>query len=333
MAQTKDVYMNVLLSIDNLSTHFSTSRGIIKAVDDVSFQLLEGEVLGLVGESGSGKSMTCRSILRLVPGTGRIVSGKICYRGDDIMQWPEEKLVHYRGAEVSMILQEPMTALNPVLTVGHQIEETIKQHEPVSNTEARQRAIELMKLVGIPSAERRIDEYPHQFSGGMRQRVMIAISLACQPKILLADEPTTALDVTIQDQIIRLVRELQEKIGMAVIWVTHDLGVVAQLCDKVAVMYAGRIAEVAPVLELFERSRHPYTLGLMQSIPSGGNREENRLVPIKGAPPNLLNLPSGCAFKPRCSHASEICDTPDIPLKEVTPNHFTACIRFEEIWK
>ncbi len=325
--------MNVLLSIDNLSTHFSTSRGIIKAVDDVSFQLLEGEVLGLVGESGSGKSMTCRSILRLVPGTGRIVSGKICYRGDDIMQWPEEKLVHYRGAEVSMILQEPMTALNPVLTVGHQIEETIKQHEPVSNTEARQRAIELMKLVGIPSAERRIDEYPHQFSGGMRQRVMIAISLACQPKILLADEPTTALDVTIQDQIIRLVRELQEKIGMAVIWVTHDLGVVAQLCDKVAVMYAGRIAEVAPVLELFERSRHPYTLGLMQSIPSGGNREENRLVPIKGAPPNLLNLPSGCAFKPRCSHASEICDTPDIPLKEVTPNHFTACIRFEEIWK
>ena len=324
--------MNSLLSVENLETHFFTSRGIIKAVDGVSIDLAEGEVLGLVGESGSGKSMTCRSILRLVPASGKIVGGKIKYKNEDILTWPEEKLVNYRGAQVSMILQEPMTALNPVVTVGHQIVETIRQHEDISREEAKTRAVDLMKMVGIPIPERRINEYPHQFSGGMRQRVMIAISLACRPKVLLADEPTTALDVTIQDQIIRLVRDLQQQMGMSVIWVTHDLGVVAQLCDRVAVMYGGKIVELANVIDLYENSHHPYTLGLMESIPSGGNRMENRLTPINGSPPNLLNLPVGCAFKPRCRYATTQCNSEDQPLKKINPNHFSACIRCEEIW-
>jgi oligopeptide/dipeptide ABC transporter ATP-binding protein len=325
--------MDNILRVENLETHFFTYAGIIKAVDNVSFELADGEVLGLVGESGSGKSMTCRSILRLIPESAKIVGGKIYYKNEDILSWPENKLIHYRGEQVAMILQEPMTALNPVVTIGNQIEETILQHENISSGEARKKVIELIRMVGIPVPEQRIKEYPHQFSGGMRQRVMIAIALACRPKILLADEPTTALDVTIQDQIIRLIRDLQKQIGMSVVWVTHDLGVVAQLCDRVAVMYAGRIVEMAKVIELYENSRHPYTVGLLESVPAGGDRYENRLIPIPGTPPNLANLPPGCAFKPRCRFATDKCNDPIIPLVEVIPNHYTACVRYKEIWR
>ncbi|MCJ7622712.1 MAG: ABC transporter ATP-binding protein [Anaerolineaceae bacterium] len=323
--------MKEILKIENLKTHFKLQDGLVKAVDGISFSVTEGEVLGLVGESGSGKSMTCRSILRLVPEPGKIVDGKILYNGEDILKWPENQLVQYRGKQVSMILQEPMTALNPVWTIGDQIIETIVQHENVSQSEARDRSIELLRMVGIPVAQRRMNEYPHQFSGGMRQRAMIAIALTCRPKVLLADEPTTALDVTIQDQIIRLVQDLQQETGMSVVWVTHDLGVVAQICDRVAVMYAGKIMEMADVIELFENSRHPYTLGLMESIPTG-ELKGKKLVPIQGNPPDLLNLPAGCPFAPRCRFMIEACKTADIPLRPVNPGHYSACIRFREIW-
>jgi len=324
--------MGDLLRVENLKTYFKTQNGVIKAVDDVSFSVTQGEVLGLVGESGSGKSMTCRSIMRLIAHPGKIVSGKIWFQGEDILSWPMNRLVNYRGAQVSMILQEPMTALNPVQTVGLQIEETIIQHERISKNSARDRSIELFRKVGIPAPERRIKEYPHQFSGGMRQRVMIAIALACRPKVLLADEPTTALDVTIQDQIIRLVEALQDEMGMSVVWVTHDLGVVAQLCDRVAVMYAGHIMELADVIELFENSRHPYTRGLLESIPSGETREVQKLIPIQGQPPDLCNLPAGCPFIPRCRYSDKSCTSADLTLREVKPGHLSACKRFEEIW-
>ncbi|MGB9593166.1 MAG: ABC transporter ATP-binding protein [Anaerolineae bacterium] len=319
------------MRVENLRTYFTVPDGIVKAVNGVSFTVAQGEVLGLVGESGSGKSMTCRSIIRLVPPPGRIVGGHIYYRGEDILEWPAEKLSQFRGREVSLILQEPMTALNPVLTIGDQIVETIREHEDISRSAAREKAVDLLRMVGIPEPVRRLEDYPHQFSGGMRQRAMIAIALACSPKVLLADEPTTALDVTIQDQIIRLVQELQEQFGMSVIWVTHDLGVVAQLCHRVAVMYGGMIMELADVTTLFENSRHPYTLGLMESIPKGTARE-TRLVPIPGQPPNLLNLPEGCPFAPRCRYATEECSNGNVALQEVSPNHYSACIRIREIW-
>jgi oligopeptide transport system ATP-binding protein len=324
--------MTPILEVKNLKTHFHILEGVVRAVDGVSFSVEPDEVLGLVGESGSGKTMTCRSILRVVPSPGEIVEGEIFYRGQDVLAWPESRLTRFRGSEVSMILQEPMTALNPVLSIGDQIVETIMQHNDVSRAEARRQSIEALRSVGIPSPERRLKEYPHQFSGGMRQRAMIAIALACQPQVLLADEPTTALDVTIEDQIIRLIRDLQEEMGMSVIWVTHDLGVVAQLCDRVAVMYAGLIMELADVIELFESSRHPYTHGLMESIPTGASRQ-NRLVPIPGQPPDLLNLPAGCPFEPRCRYAVDRCRTADVPLRPVGPGHQSACIRFEEIWQ
>jgi len=324
--------MSDLLRVENLRTHFQMQEGVVRAVDGISFSLAPGEVLGLVGESGSGKSMTCRSILRVVPAPGKIVEGHIYYRDEDVLTWSEARLTQFRGREVSMILQEPMTALNPVLSIGEQIGETIVEHEDIPRRDAHNRALELLRLVGIPSPERRIQEYPHQFSGGMRQRAMIAIALACKPQILLADEPTTALDVTIQDQIIRLIVDLQRELGMSVVWVTHDLGVVAQLCHRVAVMYAGRIVELADVTDLFENSRHPYTYGLMESIPTGTSGE-GKLVPIPGQPPNLLNLPPGCPFEPRCRYAVPNCRTSDIPLRPVSPRHASACIRFEEIWQ
>ncbi len=323
--------MDEVLRVENLKTYFTAHDGVVKAVDDVSFSVHPGEVLGLVGESGSGKSMTCRSIMRVVPPAGRIVGGHIYYGGEDILTWPDSRLKAFRGSEVSMILQEPMTALNPVLSVGEQIVETIVEHESIARTDALERAIELLRLVGIPGPERRVKEYPHEFSGGMRQRAMIAIALACRPQILLADEPTTALDVTIQDQIIRLVQSLQAELGMGVVWVTHDLGVVAQICDRVAVMYAGQIMESADVIELFENSRHPYTHGLMESIPRTGSRQ-GQLIPIPGQPPNLLNLPPGCPFAPRCRYATEECQAQRVSLREVSPGHLSACIRFEEIW-
>ncbi len=319
-----------LLRIDNLRTVFRLADGVVKAVDGVSLSVAEGEVVGLVGESGSGKSITCRSIMRLLPPSARIEGGQIYYRGENVLTWSEHALTAWRGGEVSMILQEPMTALNPVLTIGEQIIETILQHEKIDKTAARRRAVDALKRVGIPAAERRLDEYPHQFSGGMRQRAMIAIALACRPKLLLADEPTTALDVTVQDQIIRLVQDLQRELGMSVVWVTHDLGVVAQLCDRVAVMYAGQIVELASVIDLFEESRHPYTRGLLESVPSG--ERGLGLIPIPGQPPDLLDLLPGCAFAPRCRYATERCTEAAPPLRSVKPGHASACIRFEEIW-
>jgi oligopeptide/dipeptide ABC transporter ATP-binding protein len=320
-----------VLQIEGLKTYFFTSDGVVKAVDGVSLSVAEAEVIGLVGESGSGKSMTCRSIMRVIPASGKIVGGHIYYQGQDVLAWPDRQMTQFRGREVSMILQEPMTALNPVRTIGDQIIETIVQHENISRSEAQVRAVHLMKRVGVPAAERRLKEYPHQFSGGMRQRAMIAIALACKPQVLLADEPTTALDVTIQDQIIRLVVDLQSELGMSVVWVTHDLGVVAQLCHRVAVMYAGRIVELAGVIELFENSHHPYTHGLMESIPTSVSCQGS-LVPIPGQPPNLLNLAPGCAFAPRCRYALDACRSADTPLRPVTDGHWSACIRFEEIW-
>ncbi len=323
--------MAEILRVENLKTYFKLQEGLVKAVDGISFTVNEGEVLGIVGESGSGKSMTCRSILRLIPEPGKIIAGKIFYKDQNIMGWSESRLNDYRGKEVSMILQEPMTALNPVWTVGDQMIETLMEHEGVSQAEAKSRSIELLRMVGIPVPERRINEYPHQFSGGMRQRAMIAIALSCRPKVLLADEPTTALDVTIQDQIIKLVQDLQAETGTSVVWVTHDLGVVAQMCDRVAVMYAGRIVEMTDVFELFENSRHPYTLGLLESIPTG-ELKGKKLIPIQGNPPDLLNLPAGCAFAPRCRYATDACRSADPQLRMVKPGHFSACIRFEEIW-
>jgi len=323
--------MAEILKVENLKTYFKLQDGLVKAVDGISFSVNEGEVLGIVGESGSGKSMTCRSILRLIPEPGKIIEGKIIYKDQNIMDWSESQLNEYRGKEVSMILQEPMTALNPVWTVGDQMIETLMEHEGLTQAEAKARSIDLLRLVGIPVPERRINEYPHQFSGGMRQRAMIAIALSCRPKVLLADEPTTALDVTIQDQIIKLVQDLQAETGTSVVWVTHDLGVVAQMCDRVAVMYAGRIVEMTDVIELFENSRHPYTLGLMESIPTG-ELKGKKLIPIQGNPPDLLNLPAGCAFAPRCRYAADACKTADPQLRMVKPGHLSACIRFEEIW-
>jgi oligopeptide/dipeptide ABC transporter ATP-binding protein len=320
-----------VLQIEGLKTYFFSSDGVVKAVDGVSLSIAEAEVIGLVGESGSGKSMTCRSIMRVIPASGKIVGGHIYYQGQDVLAWPDSQMTQFRGREVSMILQEPMTALNPVRTIGDQIIETIVQHENVSRSEAQVRAVTLMKRVGVPAAERRLKEYPHQFSGGMRQRAMIAIALACKPKVLLADEPTTALDVTIQDQIIRLVQELQQDMGMSVVWVTHDLGVVAQLCHRVAVMYAGKIFELADVVELFENSHHPYTRGLMHSIPAGASRH-GQLASIPGQPPNLLDLAPGCPFAPRCSYTTSRCRAEEIVLRPVSPRHYSSCLRFEEIW-
>jgi peptide/nickel transport system ATP-binding protein len=323
--------MSEILRIENLKTYFYTRAGIAKAVDGISFSVDRGEVFGLVGESGSGKSMTLRSILRLVPWPGRIVEGHIYYQGDDILAWPDGELIDLRGSEIATIFQEPMTALNPVMRVGNQIMEALQEHENLTGKALRGRAIELLRLVGIPAPERRLKEYPHQFSGGMRQRAMIAIALACTPKLLLADEPTTALDVTIQDQILRLVVDLQEQLHMSVIWVTHDLGVIGMICERVAVMYAGEIVEIGRVANVLTEPRHPYTLGLLESIPAP-ERRDNALVPIPGVPPAAQDYPSGCRFHPRCRFATEECKQAATPLVQIKPGHFSACIRVAEIW-
>jgi oligopeptide/dipeptide ABC transporter ATP-binding protein len=324
--------MDELLRVEKLKTHFFTREGIAKAVDGVSFSVAPGEVFGLVGESGSGKSMTLRSILRLVPHPGRIIDGHVFYQGEDILSWPKSRLTAFRGSEISMIFQEPMTALNPVLRVGDQILETLQEHRDLNKEEARDRAIELLRLVGMPSPERRLREYPHEFSGGMRQRVMIAIALTCSPRILLADEPTTAVDVTLQDQILRLIMDLQEQLQMSVIWVTHDFGVIAMICKRVGVMYAGKLLEVADVSKILTEPRHPYTLGLLGSIPSYDGRRE-QLIPILGSPPDVRHPPSGCSFHPRCRFAIEECERVDMSLRQVSPGHLSACIRVAEIWK
>jgi len=319
---------DILLEVKDLRTHFITGENTVKAVNGVSFSVRRGETFGLLGESGCGKSATCRSITRLINPPGQIIGGEILYEGTDLLKLPMDKLRCLRGREISMIFQEPMTALNPVLPIRTQIFESLDPQ--MSRAQKRARALELMHLVGIPSPEKRIDEYIHQFSGGMRQRVMIAIALASQPRLLLADEPTTALDVTIQDQIMKLIGGLKKRMNMSVILVTHDLGVVSQMCDRVAVMYAGHVMELCDTVTLFFHSRHPYTHGLFRSLPYGkGTR--TRLEPIAGAPPSLESLPAGCPFEPRCDWAEECCRAGLPPLTEVAEGHFTRCYFYAKL--
>jgi peptide/nickel transport system ATP-binding protein len=316
-----------LLSVRGLRTEFRTDDGTFPAIEEVSFELAEGEVLGIVGESGSGKSVTALSILRLIPSPpGRIVAGQVLLDGRNLLELSERRMRQVRGAEIAMIFQEPMTSLNPVLTVGAQIVETIRYHERIGAQAARGRALDLLERVGIPSPAQRLDEYPHQLSGGMRQRVMIAIALSCSPRLLLADEPTTALDVTIQAQILELLRDLQEQTGMAVVLITHDLGVVAEYVDRVLVMYAGRVIEQAAVDPIFEAPLHPYTEGLLGSIPALDDERE-RLQAIAGVVPSPFELPPGCRYAPRCPYARSECAARQPPLIELRPGHRAACIR------
>jgi peptide/nickel transport system ATP-binding protein/oligopeptide transport system ATP-binding protein len=316
-----------LLSIRGLRTYFDTEAGVAKAVDGVDLDIRPGEVLGLVGESGSGKSVTALSILRLVPSPpGRIVAGEIQFQGRNLLGLPWEEIRKVRGSEISMIFQEPMTSLNPVFTIGMQVTEVILQHEPVSHDEANRRAIEMLTEVGIPDAARRMTQYPHHLSGGMRQRVMIAMALVLNPDLLIADEPTTALDVTIQAQILDLMLQLKERRpGAAILLITHNLAVVAETCDRVAVMYGGKIQEVAPVQRLFENPLHPYTQGLLGSIPRVDGARAHRLNVIPGTVPSILDMPAGCKFVTRCSRRFEPCADVEPPLIEVEPGHLVRC--------
>lgn len=321
-----------LLDVQNLHTHFYTAEGTVYAVNGVSFALNEGESLGIVGESGSGKSVTALSIMGLVPSPpGKVVDGRVFFADNDLLTYSERQMRHIRGSEISMIFQDPMTSLNPVLSIGRQLMEGVRLHEDLSRSEAKSRALELLDLVGIPDANGRFKDYPHQFSGGQRQRILIAMALACRPAILIADEPTTALDVSIQAQIVQLVRELKDRLSMAIIWITHDLGVVASLVDKIAVMYAGRIVEMAPVETLFEQPSHPYTAGLLASLPSLSQETNQRLRPIAGHPPDMRQLPQGCAFAPRCRYAIDHCwqSPPELTLTD--PQHSVACYRWDVV--
>jgi peptide/nickel transport system ATP-binding protein len=320
-----------LLRVENLRTHFFTDDGVVRAVDGVSYEIGEGETLAVVGESGSGKSVTALSILKLIPSPpGRIVGGRILFRGRDLVTAPAEEMRRIRGKEISMIFQEPMTSLNPVYTCGEQIIEAIVLHEDVDRKEARARAIAMLKLVGIPLPEQRVDEYPHQMSGGMRQRVMIAMALSCRPSILIADEPTTALDVTIQAQILELLKRLQGELGMAVLLITHDLGVVAETADRVAVMYAGQVVEYCDARAAFRRTLHPYTGGLLASLPRlGAERESLRVIP--GTVPNPAHFPPACRFHPRCPVAQERCRQHDPPVLTFDGDHESRCWRANEI--
>ncbi|MEZ4742439.1 MAG: ABC transporter ATP-binding protein [Bdellovibrionota bacterium] len=317
--------VNMLLSVDNLTTNFSTDRGEVTAVDSVSFSIAKGQTVGLVGESGSGKSVTSLSIMRLIQSPpGKIVNGSVHFEGQDLVRCSEKQMRTLRGNSISMIFQEPMTSLNPVFTIGNQISEVFRIHQGLSKKEALQESIRMLDLVKIPAAKKRIHEYPHQLSGGMRQRIMIAIALACKPKLLIADEPTTALDVTIQAQILDLMAELQEELGMAILMITHDLGVVAEVCDYVLVMYAGRIVEQAPVKDIFTNPQHPYTIGLLNSIPKLGKKVE--LLPtIAGTVPSLAELGSGCHFYGRCSEALNKCEQNNPPMLEYGKSHCAAC--------
>ncbi len=324
------MYPEPLLSVRNLRTYFTTDEGVVKAVDGLSYDLRRGETLGIVGESGSGKSVHALSIMRLVPSPpGKIVDGQILFEGRDLLQLSEEEMRRIRGNRIAMIFQEPMTSLNPVLTVGEQIAEAVMLHQGLDRRAAWERAVEMLDRVKIPSARERARDYPHQFSGGMRQRVMIAMALSCNPAVLIADEPTTALDVTIQAQILDLMRELQREFGTAIILITHNLGVVAEMCDQVVVMYAGRPVERSDVLRAFKEPKHPYTWGLLHSVPKLTERAE-RLVPIEGQPPSLIDLPPGCAFAPRCPFAMEVCTTADPPEYPVGPDHTARCYLYSE---
>ena len=317
--------MEELLNIKDLKTYFFTHQGVVRAVDGVSFKINRGETFGLVGESGCGKSVTALSIMRLVPSPpGKIVGGEIYLDGENLLRLDEKQMRKIRGKKISMIFQEPMTSLDPVFTIGHEIMESIQLHQGLRKEEAREKAIETLRVVGIPDPERRVDEYPHELSGGMRQRAMIAIALSCNPTLLIADEPTTALDVTIQAQILRLIDELKEKFGASVMLITHDLGVIAEMCDNVAVMYAGHIMEYTDVDTLFSNPLHPYTKGLNKSIPRL-DIETERLDVIRGLVPNLLDVPSGCPFHPRCDFCSERCIKEIPKLIEVEDHHLVRC--------
>jgi oligopeptide transport system ATP-binding protein len=315
-----------LLSVRNLSTEFRTERGTLKAVDDVSFDLAAGETLAIVGESGSGKSVTAMSMLRLIPTPpGRISSGEVVFNGVDLLKLDDHEIRDIRGNRIAMIFQEPMSSLNPSLTVGLQIAEPINIHRKTPWAAAMQKAVELLAKVRISDGRSRLSSYPHQYSGGMRQRVMIAMALACQPQLIIADEPTTALDVTVQAQILALLKELTREANSAMILITHDLGVVARYADRVVVMYGGRIVEAAPARDLYKHPRHPYTRGLMASVPRLDGDTERPLVPIDGQPPDLAALPPGCAFAPRCRYAQDICRAERPPLVESKPGHYSAC--------
>ncbi len=313
-----------LLSVQDLHTSFFTDAGEVQAVNGVSFDLDPGEILGIVGESGSGKSVTAYSIMQILADTGKVVSGKILYKGEDLTGWSEKQMQHFRGKACSIIFQDPMTSLNPVFTIGSQMKEAVVLHTEKRGKEADARVEELLTLVGINEPAKRMKQYPFELSGGMRQRVMIAMALACEPDILIADEPTTALDVTIQAQILELIQELQKKLGMAVILVTHDLGVIADMCDNIVVMYGGRICERGTAAEIFYNPRHEYTKGLLRSIPNVNNMKK-KLVPIEGTPINMLNLPAGCAFCARCDAAMKICLT-EVPEEVwINSDHKAAC--------
>ncbi|GAB4433298.1 MAG: ABC transporter ATP-binding protein [Anaerolineales bacterium] len=318
-----------LLEVKQLKTYFYTDDGVVRAVDGVDFEVYPGEIVGLVGESGCGKSVTSFSIMRLVDSPGRIVEGEIHFDGTNLLDLPEEEMTHVRGNRISMIFQQPQTALNPVFKVGDQISEVLSIHQGLDKEAGREKAIEMLKMVGIPDAERRVDSYPHEMSGGMAQRVMIAMALATLPELLIADEPTTALDVTIQAQILDLMRKLRENTGTAIILITHDLGVVAEMCERVAVMYAGEIVEQTDVGTLFDESLHPYTDGLIGSIPVLGKLKE-RLEVIPGSVPNLVNLPPGCRFAPRCKAVMDICTQKKPDLIDYKPGHKVRCWLYQD---
>ena len=317
---------NELLNVNELETQFKTPEGVVHAVNGVSFHLNEGETLGLVGESGCGKSVSMLSCLRLIPQPpGKIVNGTALFKGQDLLSMDDEEIRHVRGAQIAMIFQDPMTSLNPVMTIGKQMAEPLKLHLGFTNQQAEKRSVELLEQVGIPRAKDRLKDYPHQYSGGMRQRVMIAMALACAPQILIADEPTTALDVTIQAQIVELVIRLREELGMAIIWITHDLGVVASIAQRVAVMYGGFIIEESPVKELYTNPRHPYTIGLLGSLPQIQEQGRKRLYSIEGMPPMLYQKPRSCPFSPRCRWVIERCRNENPLLESINDGHKVAC--------
>jgi len=315
----------VILEVENLRTEFHTEEGIVHAVNGITYDLHEGETLGIVGESGCGKSVSVLSIMRLLASPPAKIYGSVRFKGTDLLKLPESEMRKIRGAQIAMVFQDPLTSLNPVLTIGYQMIEPLQLHLGMSKAEARDRAVELLEMVGIPEARSRLDDYPHQFSGGMRQRVMIAMALACNPTLLIADEPTTALDVTIQAQIVDLMKQLRDEIGMTLIWITHDLGVVAGLADRVIVMYAGFIMEDAPVDDLYEDPRHPYTKALLKSLPRMDGSPGEKLETIEGLPPDLISLPRGCPFAARCKYAKPICYEQRPPLEEIAPGRRLAC--------
>ena len=324
--------MATLLEVKDLRTHFFTFEGVVKAVDGVSYEVEEGETLGLVGESGCGKSVSALSLMRLIPDPpGKIMSGELLFEGEDILKIDMDDMRRIRGAKMSMVFQEPMTSLNPVLTLDRQLSETLQLHRGMSREEARNESIDLMGRVGIPDAEHRIRQYPHQFSGGMRQRVMIAMALSCNPRLIIADEPTTALDVTIQAQILELMKSLTSEFGVSLIVITHNLGVVARYADRMNIMYAGKIIERGSAREVYANPRHPYTVGLLKSVPRLDLPRRAKLDPIEGQPPDLINLPEGCSFRERCRWAVDKCATDTPPLMMVNEGHWSACWRSEEL--